>query len=412
MLWKNRIFMKMFAAYGLSTLGDWFDFIAVSILLGYVWKAEPMTLALLPLMYAGPGILLGQFAGILADRSNKLRLLIITDIIRAALTGLLLLAPDPVWLLVLICLRSSVRVFHTPAQEALTRHVVPTDQLLQATTWNGTVFQLGKVVGPLLGGTVAASVSPGICLIINACSFAVSAALLMSIRNVKQGAIDSAVNQRTMNLRESWKEGWKVIFHNRLLFASTLFSLTGLLAIQLVDAQFAVLFREKAPDHPEIMGWSLSAIGIGALVTVASLNRVKEIKSYGWLLGGGVFIIGVMFGWLGMFQPAWGVYSLLVASFVGGIGTGLSAVGSNYLRQKETPKEAIGRVTGIFDSLSSGVFIVAPLLGGVLITSYGVNVTFQTIGFIVAAIGAFGILFQRRIWRPQPADAKGLKVPA
>lgn len=50
MIWKNRVFTKMFAAYGLSTLGAWFDFIAVAILLGFVWQADPMTMALLPIM--------------------------------------------------------------------------------------------------------------------------------------------------------------------------------------------------------------------------------------------------------------------------------------------------------------------------------------------------------------------------
>jgi predicted MFS family arabinose efflux permease len=410
MLWKNRIFMKMFASYGLSTLGDWFDFIAVSILLGFVWRADPMTIAMLPLMYAGPGILFGQVAGILADRSNKLRLMIVTDVIRAALTTLLLFAPGPWWLLLFICLRSSVRVFHTPAQEAMTRHVVPTDQLLQATTLNGTVFQLAKVLGPLLGGTVAAAVSPSLCLAANACSFAVSAVLLLTIGRVKEANGQPTKKQEKLGLRAAWKEGWQVLFKNRLLLASTIFSLIGLLAIQLVDAQFSVLFREKAPDHPELMGWSLSAIGTGALFTVAGLNRFSEIRSYGWLLGGGIFLIGVMFGAVGLYQPNEESYWLLAASFVGGIGTGLSSVGSTYLRQKETPREAIGRVSGIVDSLSSGVFVVAPLMGGVLITVFGVSMTFLAIGLVVATIGALGIVLQSFIWEPRQEKVRNWKA--
>ncbi|WP_255433465.1 hypothetical protein [Brevibacillus sp. LEMMJ03] len=65
MLWNNRVFIRMFAAYSLSTLGDWFDFIAVTMLLGYVCQADPMLMALLPLVYAGPGLVLGQVAGFL-----------------------------------------------------------------------------------------------------------------------------------------------------------------------------------------------------------------------------------------------------------------------------------------------------------------------------------------------------------
>lgn len=82
MLRENKTFRKLFIAYGFSTMGDWFDFIAVTILLGFVWKADPMTMALLPIAYAAPGILLGQFAGVLADRVKKVKLMMVTDLIR------------------------------------------------------------------------------------------------------------------------------------------------------------------------------------------------------------------------------------------------------------------------------------------------------------------------------------------
>jgi len=412
MLWKHRVFRKLFAAYGLSTLGDWFDFIAVSILLGFVWKADPMTIALLPLVYAGPGILFGQLAGILADRSKKLRLMITTDLIRAALTLLLLAAPGPMWLLLILFLRGCVRVFHTPAQEALTRQVVPAEQLLKATTMNGTVFQLGKLIGPLLGGTLAATFSPSLCLAVNACSFVLSAVLLLTIGRLPEDEGPPTVTRDKPGMRESWKEGWQVLLHNRLLWSSTIFSLIGLFAIQLVDAQISVLFREKAPHHPEWMGWSLSAIGFGALLTVAALNRFSDIRAYGWLLGGGILLIGLMFAAVGLYQPDGKPIWLLASSFLGGMGTGLSSVGATYVRQKETPREAMGRVSGILESLSSGIFVAAPLIGGALITAFGVSAAFVSIGGGVAAIGAIGLLFQSRIWGSQAKPVTAGKVSA
>ncbi|USG64848.1 MFS transporter [Brevibacillus ruminantium] len=405
-LLQNRVFAKMFAAYGLSTLGDWFDFIAVSMLLGFVWHAEPMMLALLPLAYALPSVLLSQFAGMAADRSNKLRVMILTDLIRAALTVLLIFAPNAWWLLALVFVRSTAEIFYTPAHQSLTRQVVPEDQLLQAASLNGTVFQSGKLIGPLLGGSLAALASPALCLLINAFSFVLSAVCLLMIDKGSVRETASEQQQETaagqaekQSWLQSWMEGWRILLKNRILLASTLFSLLALAAIQLIDAQFVTILREKAPDRPELLGYLISAIGVGALLAVSVMSRFSEINAYGWVLGGGVLLIGIMVSGAGLYQPGSSILLLLAAAFLGGIGTGLTTVCSSYLRQKETPREAIGRVTGILDSLSSSIFIIAPLLGGLLVQTWGASLSFQWIGLLIGGIGGSGILLQKLIRR-------------
>ncbi|MFD2369138.1 MFS transporter [Brevibacillus sp. GCM10020057] len=406
MLRENKTFRVLFFAYGLSTLGDWFDFIAVSILLGFVWKADPMTMALLPIAYAAPGIAFGQLAGVLADRVNKVRLMIVMDVIQALCTLLLLAMPGSLSFLLVIALRSCASVFNDPAQQALTRKIVPEHQLLQATSLNGAVFQMGKLVGPLLGGIVAAFFAPGLCLAINACSFLLSAALLLPIAGVekKAGAVGADGTVRadaappSPTLRHSWQEGWQIFWQNRILLFSTVFSLLVALTIQLADAQLPIIFREKAPLHPEMVGFAVSTIGLGALLTVTWLQRWQEIRSYGWVLGGGVFLIGIGFTWIAVYPEDSGRYWLLPAALLAGIGTGLTTVGSNYLVQKETPPEALGRVRGIIGSLTSTTFIVAPLLGGWLMTVWGPSLAFLRVGAAISALGAGAVLLQRFIW--------------
>lgn len=258
----------------------------------------------------------------------------------------------------------------------------------------------------------AAFVSPSACLIVNACSFLLSAAILSSTGNMEEARPTAAAQEERSGFGESWKEGWQILIRSRVLFASTLYSLIALMAVQLVDAQFVVILREKAPAHPELLGWKTSAIGLGALLTVTGLGRFREITAYGWVLGGGVLLIGGAFAWLGLYRPGSGIHWLLIAAFLAGVGTGLTSVGSAYLRQKETPKEAIGRVMGIFDSLTSAIFIAAPLLGGLLITAWGASLSFQRIGFLIAAIGAAGILLQRVIWGRRRTEAASVQVSA
>lgn len=414
MLRENKTFRILFFAYGLSTLGDWFDFIAVSILLGFVWQADPMTMALLPIAYAAPGIVLGQVAGVLADRVDKVRLMIVMDVVQAGSTLLLLAMPDPASFLLVIALRSCASVFNDPAQQTLTRQVVPERQLMQATSLNGAVMQAGKLIGPLVGGIVAAFYAPAVCLMINAGSFLLSAVLLLTIRHADRRTAQASarLRQKAVPLHESWREGWAVFLQNRILLLSTIFSLCAMMAIQLADAQLPVIFREKLPRHPEMVGYTVSVIGFGALCTITWLHRLRELRSYGWILGSGVFLIGVCFAWIALYEPAESRYWLLVAALFGGVGTGLTTVGSNYLVQKETPPEALGRVRGIIDSLTSATFIMAPLLGGWLMTAWSPSPAFLAVGFAIAAIGAFALLFQRAIWGARRAKEHGVSRQA
>ncbi|MFD0590272.1 MFS transporter [Paenibacillus sp. GCM10027627] len=406
MLRKNRSFAKMFAAYGLSAFGDYFDFMAIAILLGFVWKADAMTMALVPLSFAIPGILFSQMAGIAADKWNKRNIMLATDFIRAVLTVALIFAPNALVLLGLIALRSTARVFHYPAQQAMTRNVVAEEELLQATSLNGAVFQLSKVLGPLLGASVAAAWSPSICMAVNAACFVLSACLLLSVP-AEQGrpATVEDRSQETIGLASAWRDGWRMLWHSRALQMSICFCLFGLAGIQMIDAQIAILLREAAPGRPELIGWLVTAIGAGGLAAVAWLRRYQQLSAYGWLLGGGVALIGLMFAALGTVGEHTPVLLILLASFIGGIGTGLTSTGMNYIMQKETPPEAIGRVSGIFDSLCSAIFIVAPLTGGAFIKLWGASSTFVYVGVVIGVVGLSGIALQKWLWRKeQPAE--------
>jgi MFS family permease len=403
-IWKNRAFVRMYGSYAISTFGDWFDAMALMILFSFTWHASPLMIALLPLTYALPGVLLGQWAGVMADRMQKARLMIWADWIRAVLTAGILFAPGPFWVLPLLAVRSVASVVNLPAQQALTRLIVEKDQLYKATTLNGTVFQLAKVLGPIMGAGTVAAFSPKAAILINMASFAVSALLLMPVRREEDKRMSELPapeiphTESNSGFLQLWKEGWQALLTTRVLMASFLFGLLSLLAILLVDFQFAVLLREFAPHQPELTGWVVSAIGLGALATVALLNKLKEIKDYGGFQTFGIVLIGLMFAGLGFFpKGAWGGW-LLLSAFAGGIGTGFTSVAMNYLLQKETPPGLLGRISGIQTSLWNLVMLVAPLLGGVLIEWLGAAVTFQTIGILIGSIGIIGFVFKRVIW--------------
>ncbi|WP_158701576.1 MFS transporter [Lentibacillus sp. Marseille-P4043] len=400
-IWRDRNFIKFFSANGLSNLGNWFDFVAVLILFRYTWKADPMVIALIPVMYAIPSILLGQFAGVFADRRDKLKILVHSDWIRAGLTLLLVFIPVPMLALLVLLFRNTVGVISLPAQQGLMRSIVDEDDIMKAVTINGSLFQLVKVVGPLIGGSVAAVFSPDLSIVINAISFTISGIILTRIHIKNQDPESKEKNDvpEQSGFFASWKEGWDIVLKSRILLASIMFGIVSTLTIQMIDAQIVTLFSEVFPEKAELTGWAISAIGIGSLLVVLLLNRLKSIRKYGWFFGTGCLLIGMMIGGFGFMADYRFIIVAMGLAFIGGLGNGMTFAAINYLIQKEPPKEAIGRVSGILDSTLSILFIAGPLLGGLLINQFGVLAAFRIIGIGLIMIGTVGILLQKFIWK-------------
>lgn len=403
-LLKNKVYMRVYSAFATTTFGDWFDALAIQVLVGYRWQASPLMLALIPVSIALPGILLGSFAGVVADRLNKLKLMRMCDLLTALLTVFVLFAPSMVWLLPLLMLRAAISTLNVPAQQSMTRSMVREDQLLQATSLNGLVNQGSKIAGPLLGGFALSVLTPQWCILINACLRGCSYLLLLTVKNSEAGQVSSegkGDQEERVALRTMWKEGWSFMLRSRLLLNSMLFGLVGALAIQMIDFQFTSLFRIIAPSEESMLGWLVAATGVGAVFMIMVLNKLNRGTGYGWKLGTGYALIGISVGGLGLLQPGVSILTVLLLGFLLGLGNGMFMITFNYCLQKETPPHMTGRVFGIQSTILSGVMIGAPLLGGVMVQVAGPSRIFLNFGIVIALIGVLGIAFGRVLWPTQ-----------
>ncbi|PQD95704.1 arabinose ABC transporter permease [Pradoshia eiseniae] len=401
---RNGNFIKFISANALANLGNWFDYVGVLILFRYSWNADPILIALIPIMYAIPSIVLGQFAGVFADQRNKRKILIYSDWARALLTLFLAFSPSLFIALPILLLRSTVGVISLPAQQGLISKIVEDKDIMKAVTINGSISQLAKVIGPLIGGSFVSIFSPEFSIILNTISFVISGLILSRLQikdQAKKG--NSGVKEQYVFL-SLWKEGWSIVFNSKILLASIIFGIFSTLTIQMIDVQMVTLFSVVFPNVPEVTGWAISAIGIGSLLIVLLLNHLEKIQKYGWFFGTGGLLIGIMTGGFGYLQEYNIILLAIILAFIGGIGNGITLTTINYLVQTEPPKEAIGRISSIIDSILSILFIAGPLLGGLMIKQLGVLKAFQTIGLGLTIIGLTGILLQKLIWnRNQPA---------
>ncbi|QGG57690.1 MFS transporter [Paenibacillus sp. B01] len=411
-LLANKAYRRVLGAYTFAVFGDWFDMIAIQVLVAYRWGASPLMLALIPVSLALPGIAFGSFAGVIADRVDKLKLMRLCDLATALLTASLLLAPNLYALLPLLALRSAVSSLNVPAQQALTRSLVREDQLLQASSLNGLVNQSSKIAGPLLGGLTLSVLSPGWCIALNAVLRLLSCLLLFFVKPEAAasgaargaGAPASAGDDGPPPIpaRQMWREGWSFILRSRLLRNTMLFGLAGTLLIQIVDFQFASLFLAIAPERDEMLGWLIAAAGAGAVGMIALMNRAGAKLSHGVRLGGGYAMIGAAIGGLGLLQPGVAALPVLLLGLLLGAGNGMFMVAFSYCLQKETPPAMTGRVFGIQSMVLGTVMIVAPLLGGLLVGLAGPRLIFAGLGALIAVVGVGGLLLAGRLW---PASA-------
>ena len=113
-----RQFRLLFAGQVVSNLGDWLDFLALVVLIAYIWHDGPSALAALAVVVAVPWILVAPFMGPLADRWPKKRIMIGCDLARAAVVFGLIFAPNLAVLLVLVGIKTLFSTLFSPAEEA------------------------------------------------------------------------------------------------------------------------------------------------------------------------------------------------------------------------------------------------------------------------------------------------------
>ncbi|MBU9721377.1 MULTISPECIES: MFS transporter [Bacillaceae] len=414
-IWKNITFVKLFASYGISTFGRFFDMMAVILLFSYVWQVEPWVIALVPVVYAFPHALFSQIAGIYVDRYNKVKIMLCADLLTAIFTLMLFFVGTPWFALIVLLLRSTCTIVHFPAQQAIIQKIVAPDLIMKAVTLNGTVNQLSKIIGPFLGASLAAAFSPKISFLVYVSALLISVVLLMTVRHVDDSTVslEEEGENTSDSIWKTWREGWQLLFQKKILLSSFLFTLLAFTAIQLVDVQYAVLFREVYPSQPSILGWAMSSTGIGAVLIIFFLNKMKEVKSYGWYLGGSVLFIGIGFTLNGMMATGAPVVWPISASLLVGVGVGIFSVIHSYILQKESPEGKVGQMSGMYNSLSGFILLSAPILGGALVQWVNVFTVFKLIGLVVVAIGCIGILFQKKLWSTKnTVESKGRETPS
>jgi predicted MFS family arabinose efflux permease len=390
LLRRNRDFRALFFASVISLGGDWFLWVAIN---GLIFEVTGKAL------YVGLSILAQEFAfflaspigGVLADRVDRRKLMIVCDLARAAIClSFLLVGPDTLWLAyVLLPLLASFAAAFDPAFSAATPNVVDADDLPAANALNGSLWGTMLAVGAGLGGIVSAAFGADTAFLVDAASFLVSAALLSSIR--RRFSESRAEATEHPGAIEATRETWR--------FARRDHRVLSLLAVKFgfgAAAGLLALIPVMAIDVFESgnvgFGVLMAARGVGALIgpflghRIAGPGHRRLFPAIGLSLA--VFGLGYMA--LGA-APSLAIAAVTIC--VAHLGGGSQWMLSTYGLQVLVPDDIRGRIFGFDYMLITLSLSVSAVVASAVADRIGAPLTVTMLGGVALAwAGAWFVL--------------------
>lgn len=383
---RHRNFRLFTAGQSISLIGTWMQQVAVGWLV-YRLTSSPLLLGLVGFVAQGPTFLLAPLAGVLADRYNKRRIVIITQVImmvQALLLAALVLSGRVTmpWILLLMSVLGATTAFDIPARQAfLIEMVQERDDLPNAIALNSSMFNAARLVGPAIAGLAISLVGEGWVILGNGVSYVAVVASLLLMR------LDHPLSRaHSGRMLGHMAEGFRYAFG----FPPIRLVLTHVAIVSLFAVSFTVLLPlvagETLHGGPETLGFLMSAIGLGALAGALYLAGRSSVRGLGRVIAVAAVLFGAGLVAVSLSRVLW--LSVLCLG-VAGFGMMAQMASSNTVLQTIVEDDKRGRVMSIYTMAFVGVAPIGSLLAGAVAERIGANATIGLGGAVSIAAGAF-----------------------
>jgi MFS family permease len=387
---KYRNYRLFFCGQSISLIGTWMQRVAMSWL---VYRLSNSAVMLGIVAFSGqiPTFLLTPFGGVAADRYNRHRLLLVTQILATIqaviLATLVLTGVIAVWHLIILSIALGViRAFDMPIRQAFVIHMIDKrEDLGNAIALNSSMVNAARLVGPSVAGMLIATVGEGVCFTINAASYLVviTTLVMMSVAQPK--------NTSKATVLQQLKDG----FSYALGFAPVKYLITLLALLSLAGMPYIVLMPIFARDilhgSSRTFGFLMAASGVGALTGAIYLARRKTVLGLGKVIVISSLLFGV--GIIG-FSLSTVTWLSMLCLLLAGLGMILQLASSNTLLQTIVEDDMRGRVMSIYAMAFVGAVPFGSLIAGYLASRIGAVHTL-IIGGTCCLVGS--LLFFRKL---------------
>jgi MFS family permease len=384
-------FWKFWAGQTISNLGSSFTEFALPLLI-YKLTGSALNLAIASATTFLPYLLFGLLIGAWVDRVDRKRLMIVTDLLRALILASIpaLAALDRLsvwWIYAAGFLISTLTIGFNSAEFAAIPSLVARDGADSAQALviaNGRIqasYSAAAVVGPLLAGVLVAFISLPALLLIDACSFVVSAGSLVLIgRGFNAGGSPGA----TSSIWQDMTEGLRyVLGHPVLRNISAMMALVNFVGSTMY-AQLVLFAKDRLQASDTQVGLLYSAGSVGVVLLSLAAGPLRKRWSFSTVALGALALQGVLT--LGLALTSWYWAALPIWMLCSGLGI-LFNINTGSLRQAIVPNHLLGRVISIAGVLAWSAIPLGTLLGGLAITWTGdVALVYGVIGVLTVII--------------------------
>jgi MFS family permease len=372
----------LFGAYVIDDTASWGYSV---VLAAYVYERTGSTgwIALVACTRWVGGLIISGYAGVVADRFDRARLISVTGVFCAASMAMLAVVvgvDGPLWLLPTLSvvdtvLSSPVR----PATGALVPDVVPEPELVAANSLFAILENVVIVVGPAIGGLLLLAGSPASAMGLNAASYLVAAALYWQVRTRSRGGATEAEDEGRL---AQWSAGLRTLARTR---AALFLSLFLGLAAAIYGASIVVYAPLSAQfgTGPEGYTYLLAASALGSVLAAFLAERLSTRGRLAPLLVGAIIVEAVPYGLSSYVHNAWVGAALQAVSGAGVVVVDVLAITA---LQRDLPGASLGRALAATGAVALAATIIGDLGGSALIGGPGLSWTLGVIGIGFPAV--------------------------
>ena len=393
-LFTNRNYALLWSGQLVSLLGDRVHQVALGFLVAT--RATPLDVGLTFAATAIPNVILGPWAGALADRWDRRRTMIVCDLVRAGLVLAVPLAINiHIALVYLVAFAvATVGLLFRPSKDALVPQIVEHEDLIPANSATSVTETLADLIGyPLAGLLVAALASIiGTAFVIDSATYLISAALLalMAVAPTERAAGAFGIGQLWRDVRE----GVRFLTHQAELRANTVISTVAQVAVG-TEIVCSLLYAQTVLDtdqigFPENYSLLMAAIGLGSILGGLLIGAVAGSFRKGPMAIAGFIGLGATFIAAGLVtDPLWAIGLF----FLAGAANMAFVIPNITLFQERTPQALFARVVTSRQALVFGVMAASMAVAGVAAGQIGADRTLMLGGAVAVAAGLAGLLW-------------------
>jgi MFS family permease len=388
---RYRNFRLFTAGQSISLVGTWMQQVAVGWLV-YRLTQSPLLLGLVSFAGLAPGFLIAPFAGVLADRIDKRRIIIVTQIVmmvQALLLGTLILTGRVTveWILVLMTMLGIATGFDIPARQSFLIDMVDDRaDLPNAIALNSSIFNAARLAGPALAGFAIVAVGEGWVIMINGVSYA---AVITSLFLMRLPA--RLTPPQTGPVLRRLAEGFRYAFDfgpiRAILFLVATVSLLGVPFTVLLP----VIATEVLGGGPRTLGLLMAAVGLGALSGALYLASRRTVLGLGRVIAGAALLFGAS---LMLFALVSSLVLALPLLACAGFGMMVQMASSNTVLQTVVEDDKRGRVMSFYTMAFMGTAPFGSLLHGAVANRFDATLAIA-VGGAACMLAAVG--FSRRL---------------